>query len=959
MKKSLLYLAALAGLTACVQDLTEDTVVNPVKENGPVLTINATMNEAQTRVVTEDGLSFKFQAGDKLGVFFYNENLTTPLSENVPYKAGEADKDGNFDFVLADGGFNVSRFLTQGSTQIFGYAPYVGANGTIGGEGGIVITRSGENLTLTHDFEIPVEQNNATDVKSVAENYTVVAKPASPLKLSDTEYKVDLGFAGIFSLIKFNVLNETSETLKVTEVKFTVGEEEALTGWFTADLELNPKFSESEGYALTPVENKTNNFITMGFDEPYELAPNQKLELYGVVNSGTYAADVKLEVKANSTERDYISYVFSSAAKEDMVITRQQRAVAGIKLSESNGQVQENDKVELINNVEDLKAFAAEVNNGDTKAGKAIVLTSDITLAEEWTPIGPNADDANKFQGTFDGQGHTIFDLKVNQEAGYHAAGLFGVLNGTVKNLVIDGAEISNISSGAATDNGTAVVAGSIYNTGLIQDVTVKNATVNGNRYVAGIAGYVYGKIENCEVIKSSITATCDDLTGSWDNGDKVGGIAGYFPQDSDNYIDNCKVKETVIKGYRDLGGIAGYSTCTVKNCHVEDVTLTVDITNDYKEYDSFEKYDAKAIVGEYAKATLENNTADNVTIKAVGFPVKGGEVYYRTLAEALNAKEAEIELLEAGEYELAADQKILTETLKVTGVSTDARITFANTNEHGGVNNMSGVDATFEKVTIVGSNVDYFGMKHAGNMTYNNCVIENQIFCYSEGEKKSVFNDCKFVQTDAGAYNIWTYASNVDFNGCEFYCAGKAALVYAEGSTEWKTVNFNGCNFTASAEVAGKAAIEIDSSLRPYIVNVTECTAEGFGKGSVSGVSLYNLKKGTYGVNCKLTVNGTLFTRNNEKFYMVPPMEWEMFGAGGYTAYCIDDDNESNNAYIEMTEVESGVYTCEIPTKYERVQFQKKNGQKSDILIIPTDGKNMYVVPDQFGGTFGGWEKR
>ncbi len=258
-----------------------------------------------------------------------------------------------------------------------------------------------------------------------------------------------------------------------------------------------------------------------------------------------------------------------------------------------------------ISNAAGMTWFADQVNvSGNTFAGKTVELTEDIDLGNmTWTPIGTNADDAKKFQGTFDGKDKTIKNLKVQQGAAYHAAGLFGALNGTVKNLIIDGAEITSISQGNSngdTDNGTAVVAGSIYNTGLIENVTVKNATVNGNRYVAGIAGYVYGKIKNCRVENSNITAACDNLTGSWDNGDKVGGIAGYFPLDSDNYIDGCSVNEVIITGYRDLGGIVGNATGVVTNNTVESgVIINVDKTHDYKAYDSNNKYDANSIIGE------------------------------------------------------------------------------------------------------------------------------------------------------------------------------------------------------------------------------------------------------------------------------------------------------------------------------------------------------------------------
>lgn len=276
--------------------------------------------------------------------------------------------------------------------------------------------------------------------------------------------------------------------------------------------------------------------------------------------------------------------------------------------------------------------FADKVNKGETFAGKKVVLTADIDLNNAlWAPIGPNADAAAKFMGTFDGQDHTISNLYVKQGAAYHAAGLFGVLNGTVQNLVINGADITSISSGSATDNGTAVVAGSIYNTGLIKNVTVKAATVNGNRYVAGIAGYVYGKIENCTVEGSEITAACDNLTGEWDNGDKVGGIAGYFPAGVDNYIKDCVVNNTTIQGYRDLGGIVGYARGPVSGCSIDGVTITVDKTHDYKQSDYGDdnsKYDAGSIVGDgtstdcTGEATITIKVTDGVALTAEGYAI-------------------------------------------------------------------------------------------------------------------------------------------------------------------------------------------------------------------------------------------------------------------------------------------------------------------------------------------------
>ena len=258
--------------------------------------------------------------------------------------------------------------------------------------------------------------------------------------------------------------------------------------------------------------------------------------------------------------------------------------------------IDDSKKTVQISSASAMSAFAVMVNNGETFENYMVTLNTDIDLNNQpWTPIGPNGDGNNKFMGTFDGCSHTISNLKVTQEAGYHAAGLFGALNGTVQNLIIDGATIENLSSGSSTVNsstvnGTAVVAGSIYPSGLIDNVTVKNATVQGNRYLGGISGYVYGSITNCSVETITLVATPDNLTGTYDNGDKVGGIVGYIVKDGSNgTVENCKVKNATIQGYRDIGGIAGCANSigdqevVINGCSVSDITLTQDFTNGYK----------------------------------------------------------------------------------------------------------------------------------------------------------------------------------------------------------------------------------------------------------------------------------------------------------------------------------------------------------------------------------------
>lgn len=172
----------------------------------------------------------------------------------------------------------------------------------------------------------------------------------------------------------------------------------------------------------------------------------------------------------------------------------------------------------------------------------------------------------------------------------------------------------------------------------------------------------------------------------------------------------------------------------------------------------------------------------------------------------------------------------------------------------------VKGKSATFRGVTLRSPNANYTGIQHAAAIKYENCVIEGQPFSYAE---TAVFEGCTFNQTSPDAYNIWTYGSkNITFNNCVFNCAGKGALVYKEEGTVWFKATFNDCKFIASAPVAEKAAIEIDSSLNPYEVYINNCTSEGFANGSKSGNSLWNNKKGD-ATNLKVVVDGVLQTLN------------------------------------------------------------------------------------------------
>lgn len=235
---------------------------------------------------------------------------------------------------------------------------------------------------------------------------------------------------------------------------------------------------------------------------------------------------------------------------------------------------------------------------------------------------------------------------------------------------------------------------------------------------------------------------------------------------------------------------------------------------------------------------SLLTNTADFNVVIAPGFTDYNHNVITAStqteLATAAQTPNAVIKLKESTTYTLPASvaEGVTFSGDETTVISIPQAI------------NYSDKTIGFSGVTVKSPNADFTGIQHAKAVTYTGCVIEGQPFSYAE---KAVYNKCTFKQTSSDYYNIWTYGSkDITFNSCRFECAGKSVLIYNEGAVIGQNATFNNCEFIASAPVDGKAAIEVDSSLIPgtYVININNCTATGFGTGSKSGNSLWNVKK-------------------------------------------------------------------------------------------------------------------
>ncbi|MDL2296455.1 T9SS type A sorting domain-containing protein [Bacteroidales bacterium OttesenSCG-928-B11] len=208
----------------------------------------------------------------------------------------------------------------------------------------------------------------------------------------------------------------------------------------------------------------------------------------------------------------------------------------------------------------ELASLAAYINAGygDNTVGKYYILMNDIDLTDwamapgdtcGWKPIGDNStfDKITHFQGDFDGNNFTIYNLSINRPTEDYI-GLFGILDkATVRDLHIENCDI----------NGYWVIGAlaSYSHTSSITDVSV-TGTINGKRdRIGGLVGYNY----NSAISNSSMSG---DVNGDY----YIGGLVGY---NDNSTIIGCHSEGNVSSGYNLTGGLVGYNLqSTITNCH-------------------------------------------------------------------------------------------------------------------------------------------------------------------------------------------------------------------------------------------------------------------------------------------------------------------------------------------------------------------------------------------------------
>ncbi len=273
----------------------------------------------------------------------------------------------------------------------------------------------------------------------------------------------------------------------------------------------------------------------------------------------TYTADLTLNPKASK------QYNFT-ATVGDQGLTLVAPTSDSVTDWDTQTEVEASKDIEITGNdykiysAKGMKMFADMVNGGQLSLNGQLMNDIDLEGSEDnlWTPIG-NWD--NPYSGTFDGAGHEVSGIHLNEE---QCIGLFGKTSGaTIKNIGVDGNITGEMWVGGVVGVSINSTIANCYNKANI-------SVLEYGFYIGGITGYD----ENSNIINcyngGSIEVPANYI---YNYG---GGITGCIDLSGSPIITAC-YSSAKISGGNLIGGIVGsnFNSITITDCFFDNTIFS------------------------------------------------------------------------------------------------------------------------------------------------------------------------------------------------------------------------------------------------------------------------------------------------------------------------------------------------------------------------------------------------
>lgn len=233
-----------------------------------------------------------------------------------------------------------------------------------------------------------------------------------------------------------------------------------------------------------------------------------------------------------------------------------------------------------------------------TFAGKTVNLVADVNLkGHQWFPIGCDEDnywENSPFEGTFDGHGHTISGLYINNA--WHHQALFGkASDATLKNFSVKGSVTTGWTAAGVVAESERSTLANITNYAKVTTL-FKSGDRGYSSTAGGIVAYVVDTYVTENGANPSVLSNLRnygevECAGITEQGGGVGGIAGSLLTADDTQsikvtqCDNYGKVHALSSNYADIyakgaGGIVG-STATYGNYEISDCSNSGDVASD------------------------------------------------------------------------------------------------------------------------------------------------------------------------------------------------------------------------------------------------------------------------------------------------------------------------------------------------------------------------------------------
>ncbi len=279
-----------------------------------------------------------------------------------------------------------------------------------------------------------------------------------------------------------------------------------------------------------------------------------------------------------------------------------------------------------IYNLADFQKFNDLVADGENFSGKTVELAADVTLPADWNGVGAFNKDANRFSGTFEGNGHTI-TVSGTRGAGEDVGGVFDyVVDGTLQNFNVVGSLTTSCNYFAGV---VGAVAGNTTLKNLHVSVDIQAGNLKGQR-VGGIVATICKYVQTSNLIFEGCVY---DGTMNFSNEAVLcGGFLAATHSDKDVTVifKDCVYAGKMSFNYKDwtefnggfVGGVQYDATAEFYNCvSVGKMTFRSDVT--FKDRNGvavglYEQNKTPITIENFYYVGFNNGTEEAGSVKAV-----------------------------------------------------------------------------------------------------------------------------------------------------------------------------------------------------------------------------------------------------------------------------------------------------------------------------------------------------